>query len=845
MCRWFVVSFVLVWNLAGDSCAGDMPHLVGALSAPEKIVFKGQKVFSERQLRDAVAMNSSLVIAGHPLADLADYLTLLNSQIEAGYHYAGFALVDVETIYDEATNAILVRVDEGMRYRYGEIQINGANNAVIEEGLRQYLMQPHPLSGTPAESSPTSPFKEFTNPFAAADESQAWKQGKPAQFHKHFQKIMEPLVRNYFKQLGYFDSTVSVAMEPEEDVSVTLTIHLSDLGPKAVLGEVEVFGCEKNSHEQVVAFLGLKEGMPLDSQVVADMRRKLQQSGRFLKQEIDVISPPFDDAPSTLKITVYEAEVTPPLDQPLSREQQIALRTAQWLDGFNQNSEDISLDVCWTPAAIDTGEVSETSTSRQQAYRAKIVLSPSKNEMLLNFRVQNPPRTTVFEVTCCLQPNALIVDCDQLNVRCEVPLPKRFYGAWTRCTVHPPGKSGETCNMMFGVEAKSDLNQSETMVRIRCDAAWTLQTLAKWADSSHLNDQRLTINTANMDVTIDADSGRISNFRFGDEQNGVKIEAAHGLYQAVAEVHQQTTREWPRILVNAKPFTSLMRQAANRIAPKAAEKSLVPPMIDRWVQQDRFRQLDELFHHEPVSDDANGFFYIPLGFEKSNGVRLPFQICVAAVDRVVPRTSWAASIGHEYIFARLGQSTYSDSMIRAMFNSDQAGPLAHLTGAYLLGSLNPLAKSEFSRRGLKHLAGRDFRADYEPFLNDQNPLGLMLKMSVELLRDCSEQELVELAGLVSTAVDDPDALAASITSLATDKQTAWYDAVPAVLDIVWRSLLRDHIEKLLVDCREAATTALSSMAAPAGETTVFGLKGDFKGDLLQIKSEERQQPPAE
>lgn len=845
MSRWFFLSSVLVWNLAGGICAGEIPHLVGELASPEKIVFKGQQAFSERQLRDAVAENSSLMIAGHSLADLADYLTLLNSQIEAGYHFSGFALVEVETNYDELTNHIVVRIDEGQRYRYGEIRINGANEVVTDDGLRQYLMKSHPLNQSDADSSSMISAKKWTAPFTS---SLAWIPGKPATFHKHFEKLIEAGLQSYLRELGYFDATVSVSMEPEEDQTVTLTVTLNDLGPKAILGEVEVFGCEKNTPEQVITFLDLKAETPLTSQVIAELRQKLKQSGRFLKQEVEVVSPPFDDAPSTLKISLHELEAAPPLDQPLSREQQIVLRAARWINGFNRESEDVNVEFSMTSAAtapLETSKGNGESTPIQKSFRARLSASPSKNEILFNVQVQSPPQTTVFECTFWLKPNVLVVDCHQWKISCEVPLPKRVYRLWAKMKAFPAIKTGQTSNLTFGVESKSDRNDSEAMVKFDCDPVWMLQSLAKWGESVHLSDDSLTITTTEKDLTVDAKTGRVSNLRLGDPKNGLRIEIAQGLYQPVADAHQQATQEWARLSLASKPFTTLMTHLANQSIPIAVGKSSLRPTIERWVKQDRFHNLDAIFDHQPTQHDADQYFVIPPGFEPSNRNQFPLQLFIPVVDRTVPKSSWAGMIGHEYILASMGQRTYSDAMIRSLFNADRIGPVAHLMGAHVMGSFNPVLKADLARRGLKHLAERDFRADYEPFLNDQTPLGQVLKTSVELLRDCNEQELAEIVRLASVAVDDPDVLSASLKGIAADKQTAWNEAVPTVLDTVWQSLLRNRVEQLLADCRETATAALSSVAVRVEETTVFGLKGDFKGDLLQIKSEEPEQVPAE
>src|SRR5205085_6192248 len=87
-----------------------------------------------------------------------------------------------------------------------------------------------------------------------------------------------------------------------ENGTAELVVTLKSEGPLALLDAVQFTGLKLNRPEDVIAFLGLKVGMPVSLSVLRNVREKLWETGRFLKHEIQAdISPAH---PGRVKLTI-------------------------------------------------------------------------------------------------------------------------------------------------------------------------------------------------------------------------------------------------------------------------------------------------------------------------------------------------------------------------------------------------------------------------------------------------------------------------------------------------------------------------------------------------------------
>ena len=176
---------VLISGLFCGILGAQAPESVGELGSPDRIFFTGQKTFSEQQLRDAVNVNLEMMVAGHPKAELASFLTHTTKSIVAGYRQTGFPDAVVQSKYESARSAVVVSINEGPRYLKGDIEIDGAITIPVDR-VRDYLTRRRPKK--PVESTVAAePPKQVTvtgNVEQSSDETEdpIWEIGKPVPF---------------------------------------------------------------------------------------------------------------------------------------------------------------------------------------------------------------------------------------------------------------------------------------------------------------------------------------------------------------------------------------------------------------------------------------------------------------------------------------------------------------------------------------------------------------------------------------------------------------------------------------------------------------------------------------
>src|SRR5262249_27426059 len=155
--------------------------------------------------------------------------------------------------FDERRPAVVVTIDEGTRYLSDKIEVEGASTVPVEK-LQKLL----------------------------ADSKLGWKKGKPASCSDIHWKSKNEEVRNSFQALGYLDLQFSMSVRTESDKSATLVVTILDEGPRAVLGEYEIVGAQKNSAQDIIDLIDVPLGTVLDSDMKKQIEKKLWNSARFI-----------------------------------------------------------------------------------------------------------------------------------------------------------------------------------------------------------------------------------------------------------------------------------------------------------------------------------------------------------------------------------------------------------------------------------------------------------------------------------------------------------------------------------------------------------------------------------
>src|SRR5690606_26578882 len=120
----------------------------------------------------------------------------------------------------------------------------------------------------------------------------------------------------------------------------------------------------RHSEQQLLSYLGLSRGSGINAQVLDDIHAKLRDSCRFWGHKLWVRVPTVGDdryggSPKGLElaITLTEYEHVPPLDEPLSAEEDSMKRFAHWLErhGVEQISESGDLVIQNRPPSDGAG----------------------------------------------------------------------------------------------------------------------------------------------------------------------------------------------------------------------------------------------------------------------------------------------------------------------------------------------------------------------------------------------------------------------------------------------------------------------------------------------------------
>jgi hypothetical protein len=777
------ISLITAVAMAAD------PQTVGELGDPDRIQFVGNTTFETRELRSALGASAAALLAAHPESPLDDLLPLLDRLIRSGYIHLGFAEIQVNTRYVQAQNAIVVKIVEGPRSFCGEIQIVGTKTVPIDD-LRRLLTSKIPnVQASDGKDGKKSDSKD----------DPVWTVGKPASFAPGFWKSKHAAIQNAFKSLGYFDASFEVHVRPESNGKATLVISVADEGPQAILGEIEILGNQKNSAEDVIDLIKVPMGSLLNSTVKSRIEKQLASSARFLKSDVEIITPPFGNAPSILRIKLVEFPDAPRLTESFSDVEEVMVRMAEWV-----NTEGLSHDDLEVRLQLDSDPSQGEFAQKYTRLEARIVLSHRDRGCLFHFLIQEPavPEPTALWVQ--LTPDLFSITASRQKLRFVAKSIMMSVTGTIAVTSKPPDEEGRMSNFQFGLGWKQDVKHKlpPFMLKTEMSPVAALREAKNYRDKWQLKDGLLSINEPTTRVMISADTGRLMRLhREADAHSQLDLVCEPDLYRKFCEEHDRHVEGMRIIQAGDVPISNFLAFIATLIPERlakgdAATNEAFVSLLHTLLKRGAFHAFDAIFV-EIFTQDEDEFHCTADADTALAGTSSWIPFVLPVVRQIVPNPSWPWTVCREFVFITTHQTPQAGRALQNLLDDPSTGPIANLTSAALFGMLAPQLKVEFSKRGLTRLRRARFQSDYEPFLREDSPVGRLLTATAQTLQELDDDEIASLVRQIPLEAVDERALIHALQQFPAHRSARPMEAIRAALDDAWEPLIEPRIRRQL------------------------------------------------
>ncbi|HUT32756.1 MAG TPA: hypothetical protein VNE39_04675, partial [Planctomycetota bacterium] len=713
------------------AAAGEQAEAVGELGDLERISFDGVNAFTPEQIKAALAGDLEFVIASYPNAPLATFLDILCDKLRSGYLHAGFIDPQVAAVPHRDDGRVVVTVNEGQHFDFdGTIVVDGARTVPADAIVAHLLAEDDPdgRRSLPPPGEPT---------LASLLAKRDWNGGRPLPYRPGEPAARDPLalkqldsaVKRAFAWLGhpFVRATVEQQSDPKTG-KASLLVHVQDEGPRAILKEIDLTGCEKNTREDVMKYLGLEIGMPIDGRKTMEITDALGASARFLHVKADLDQTGADGA--RLRLDLQEYEEAPKLTEELSE------------------AEKILLAVHRRAAAINAGGVDLEATLQGEAARAladtlasaKLLFSPDGG-LILTLQGTRPDA-----------PIVIVFSRDRIGVyssaprrKLELPMPERPPQLTIKIGMaFDPAQGGDR---PFSATFGAHIGPSDDGAPARMEL--NLSPVAFIA-LAHPTDGTCTVENGVVKTTR---HGWIIEF---SDQPGrpvvragsVVIRIEKGVYaERLAEI-EKGAKDVPNLYDPARPVSSSLETLLEAILG-SFRKGDDPQAAEKAVQAVRALPLDKAFPALAASLDELALsdkFAIPR--EEPPPMEVLASRAIAVSGRLFPRGSWPWTLARETALNLCGKARYTMPELVRLYQSDQTGPIGCLAAAKLLklAKIDPLATG-FAIKGLRNLTPDAFHRDLGMLLAGDS---LAAQYALSLLVALGEADAAAIEPLVST-----------------------------------------------------------------------------------------------
>lgn len=822
----------LVWQSLGlFAAAGELP----GLRDPENLVFEGVQAFDHREVRAALQSNFSAAFAAHPGAPLADYLQAIERTMSLGYQHSGFGRAAIKASYDVTQNKVVVRASEGPRHVCGDVEITGCLQPSAD-ALRKCLTSPDDAQGVLWKPGHATPFDELTL----------------AEIRR---QLSDTLAATGFLSPQFDVQVVAPTGQP----TAKLLVAIQSEGPRGEIGKIVVTGNKRDAADTLLRHVHMRTGQSYDSQLSQRISNKFAATGRYLSSNLQGTLRTQQDAPGRaiydVWIDLYENDVAPPLDQPLSATEQAAVKLSNWAQAWSrgETEEDLVVSVECGPKAIADwansyfGEKFEQTFIERAVLRA--VISPRRGTVI-SMQLFAENQQPILDEVLAFYPERMIWGSPFRQTRFEqrhdgqlqTQLSLSTRSATLEERAEDPRPFHFSCQ--FGVARPDDPPGSPFQVEAKFSPA-SLLWLVHAAEESVVRDGRLEIRGAKFQATIDATTGRPIEWISTDPEQAdlrCSVRTQRGTLLAEQQRLDRQLAGLPNQYDAARPWSSLGMYSLD------AWIALGRPGSDNNRKWLALRKLLTRWHTPP----AAGALETTDGEKpRANRFQLPQQLTTYDYDdlykpdaaarqnlagaahrwyrMLTPRNGPLWPVGRDVL---LGMGATSPLPAVSLSDLPEVGPVGELLLASVRGESNA------ARAGLTRLTLDDFRRDYRPLLAGDSYLSQWLLSLAEAARTLDERELRDLAAVVD-AGPSREAVAATLLHLRAHPNRPVADTLADALDQLWLHGLREQVSAALRQLdpeRQKLEAADLPRPKPAGLEAATPVEQQLRG-LEEIEAE--------
>lgn len=825
---------VVGWMLIGLVIASRVnaaPHDDESVRDPLNVVFEGVESFDSGQIRKRLALDIEMQVASHPNNAQSVYLKKLEELVATGYRYSGFPHVRATAKFDAKQRKMLVRVQEGARYRCSKVRVIGLAPedaaalvvALTEKGHSQYDV---PVV-VPLDDGSMQTVWETVNGVPAKPTKPVWKVGEPVSFDKSVVTQVETRLFQWFWARGRVYAKFHAEIKDDDSTkTAALVVTIDDPGVPTTIGKVLVMGAEKNSAEDVLDFLSIRSGMPLDARTEARLYRRLWESGRLIRAKVEKGKPVRSDevARVDLAIMLQEHPKAPAFATPLNPCEQGFLKLRDWLTQWTEGiyDDDLVIDARFDPSKWEDGEESDGDHPPPPArlIDLHVVTSAARGQVISVHVLRDGKR--VFSQTLIARDHRAIVHSPQAGKHLEVEHSNdiQLISSFS-FNAHKPRKAGQLgTSMSVGLSFRTVSSGGATPLNVKAKLA-PLAILLESSRFANVESQsesgKLTLRAEGLAVEIDERTGKPARVDLNLQDRGeIHCRAVSGALQREFDRQDVLLKNSSNVFDADRPWNSLAvygldeyRRLFNHdlSSDEQATLAALGKLCKHWSIEplgDLIRNVDDL-------DWSPEAFWLPvkqvqwahpalsvLDFGSSGtlaGYLLPIY------RELVPRTGWLWPMGRDGLIAAIGRQAGAWEQMAQYKQVAESGPLGHLTAAWSLQPYAPKVSQKLASHAGKRLSPTAFRADYTPLLAGDSWLGRSVLSLAEALRRLDESEIHALVRLLPDDAEQRQ-IAGSLLLLKTDAGRPIDQILPVVFERLWQTSLRPTVE-----------TALQSLAA--------------------------------